>query len=425
MSWGFEHKYSAERQGIIIERIDHRGPAFEAGLESGDLIIAVDDLDASSGDVLSILEKSAGDRLELLVQPKPKATHSGPFAAPLMGGIAVSQQPRRVTLILRDLPQQSLIERITSFLGHTQTPEKPCGVGLGIAVVSPRTLVTELVPGGPAEKCKQIFPGDELIAIDGTEIVGFDIAQVRALMLGPPKSEVRLTVRRPSSDDNPGARIDVAIVRSLPPAQAASTRTPTSSSTGIRGGNSSGDVGGGSSRHLEFRFGDGFAFARFSHGDRPAAAATPAMPPHWRFAGHTLREDEEDVLAQAAYHESLAHMHSVARTAGDDAALRSALLAAHLDPWPGPRAAAPHDADDLDGTAGDGAAERAAALSRLPVTRLGATEGGSAGACAVCLEPMGGGEMVARLPCLHLFHHDCIGPWILRAGRCPVCKHRV
>jgi hypothetical protein len=173
---------------------------------------------------------------------------------------------------------------------------------------------------------------------------------------------------------------------------------------------------------MELRFGDGFAFASFSHGQVPAAAA--ATPPHWRFASHAALADEEDLLTQAAYRESLAHMRSAPRAAGDEEALRAAFLDSdpRFDPWQrGPAAAA---ASDAGGSTG--AAERAAALSRLPVSRLESTEAGAgAGACAVCLEAMEGGQAVVRLPCLHLFHHDCIGPWVLRAGRCPVCKHPV
>ncbi|PON75587.1 43kDa postsynaptic protein [Parasponia andersonii] len=45
--------------------------------------------------------------------------------------------------------------------------------------------------------------------------------------------------------------------------------------------------------------------------------------------------------------------------------------------------------------------------------------------CSICLEQVSRGELIRSLPCLHQFHTNCIDPWLLQQGTCPVCKFRV
>ncbi|CAE8601122.1 unnamed protein product, partial [Polarella glacialis] len=40
--------------------------------------------------------------------------------------------------------------------------------------------------------------------------------------------------------------------------------------------------------------------------------------------------------------------------------------------------------------------------------------------CAVCYEPMVSGEEARRLPCLHLFHRECIERWVSVKATCPL-----
>ena len=42
--------------------------------------------------------------------------------------------------------------------------------------------------------------------------------------------------------------------------------------------------------------------------------------------------------------------------------------------------------------------------------------------CTICFEDFEDGEIVKELPCLHMFHPDCIKTWILRNPKCPICK---
>ncbi|XP_004710053.1 E3 ubiquitin-protein ligase RNF133-like [Echinops telfairi] len=42
--------------------------------------------------------------------------------------------------------------------------------------------------------------------------------------------------------------------------------------------------------------------------------------------------------------------------------------------------------------------------------------------CVICFEPYKADDIVRILTCKHFFHKDCIDPWILSHGTCPMCK---
>ncbi|XP_065575196.1 E3 ubiquitin-protein ligase RNF126-like [Artemia franciscana] len=42
--------------------------------------------------------------------------------------------------------------------------------------------------------------------------------------------------------------------------------------------------------------------------------------------------------------------------------------------------------------------------------------------CSVCLDDYKLQESVKKLPCSHLFHKDCIIPWLRLHSTCPVCR---
>ncbi|XP_021799904.1 E3 ubiquitin-protein ligase RNF126-like [Prunus avium] len=45
--------------------------------------------------------------------------------------------------------------------------------------------------------------------------------------------------------------------------------------------------------------------------------------------------------------------------------------------------------------------------------------------CAVCLEDFEPSEEVMLTPCKHMFHEECIVPWVKSNGRCPVCRFAI
>ncbi|KAI3462843.1 hypothetical protein Pfo_019506 [Paulownia fortunei] len=45
--------------------------------------------------------------------------------------------------------------------------------------------------------------------------------------------------------------------------------------------------------------------------------------------------------------------------------------------------------------------------------------------CAVCKDEVAVGDKVTRMPCCHLFHGDCILPWLRIRNTCPVCRYEL
>ena len=45
--------------------------------------------------------------------------------------------------------------------------------------------------------------------------------------------------------------------------------------------------------------------------------------------------------------------------------------------------------------------------------------------CVICLEDFKNGDTVINLPCIHLFHNNCIKNWLKSQNSCPVCKFKL
>lgn len=45
--------------------------------------------------------------------------------------------------------------------------------------------------------------------------------------------------------------------------------------------------------------------------------------------------------------------------------------------------------------------------------------------CAICLEDFEPRQIVMLTPCNHMFHEECIVPWVKSHGQCPVCRFAI
>ncbi|KAM8938681.1 E3 ubiquitin-protein ligase RNF126 isoform 2-T2 [Pelodytes ibericus] len=61
-------------------------------------------------------------------------------------------------------------------------------------------------------------------------------------------------------------------------------------------------------------------------------------------------------------------------------------------------------------------------IQALPTIQITEEHVGSSLECPVCKEDYTVGENVRQLPCNHLFHNDCIIPWLEQHDTCPVCR---
>jgi len=72
---------------------------------------------------------------------------------------------------------------------------------------------------------------------------------------------------------------------------------------------------------------------------------------------------------------------------------------------------------------GQSNAAPSADIQALPVHKVDDdTNLGNQTCCTICIEDFKDGDELKTLPCLHIYHHNCIDSWLQRDNSCPCCK---
>ncbi|KAK7285201.1 hypothetical protein RJT34_19962 [Clitoria ternatea] len=66
-----------------------------------------------------------------------------------------------------------------------------------------------------------------------------------------------------------------------------------------------------------------------------------------------------------------------------------------------------------------------AAVDSLPTIEIDDSHLEMESHCAVCKEPFELGTNVREMPCKHIYHPECILPWLALHNSCPVCRHEL
>lgn len=147
-NWRFVIQQTAGQADVVIVQVDERTPAAEAGLQTGDIIRAVNDVTVGAADELrSLFSASLGREVTLLIE--------------------------------RDGAEREIVMDVAQMRGG------------GIA----RPVITDFLPGMPAEQAG-FERNDVILAVDGTAISSID--QLQQVIQAREGEELIVTVRRGS-----------------------------------------------------------------------------------------------------------------------------------------------------------------------------------------------------------------------------------
>ena len=66
-----------------------------------------------------------------------------------------------------------------------------------------------------------------------------------------------------------------------------------------------------------------------------------------------------------------------------------------------------------------------AAIESMPVIKIVGSHVNTESHCAVCKEPFELDSEAREMPCKHIYHSNCILPWLSIRNSCPVCRHEL
>ncbi|MQL97814.1 hypothetical protein Taro_030522 [Colocasia esculenta] len=66
-----------------------------------------------------------------------------------------------------------------------------------------------------------------------------------------------------------------------------------------------------------------------------------------------------------------------------------------------------------------------AAVDSMPTIEIADAHVGLETHCAICKDPFELGTEAREMPCKHIYHQDCILPWLSLRNSCPVCRHEM
>lgn len=66
-----------------------------------------------------------------------------------------------------------------------------------------------------------------------------------------------------------------------------------------------------------------------------------------------------------------------------------------------------------------------AAIESMPIIKIVSNHVSTESHCAVCKEPFELDADAREMPCKHIYHSDCILPWLSIRNSCPVCRHEL
>lgn len=64
-------------------------------------------------------------------------------------------------------------------------------------------------------------------------------------------------------------------------------------------------------------------------------------------------------------------------------------------------------------------------MQYLPSSVLNERKEGDNNTCIICLGEFNVGDSVTTLPCVHIFHTECIKSWLQSKNNCPVCQYEI